>query len=256
MSGEPVFVWQGEGQYAARLAGDPQFLAERMRDAATRGETDAQLGLAHMLLEGHGTPRDPDAAFRWVQLAARSGRCDAINMLGRCHEIGWGTLRNARMAAHCYRVAAGMGHAWAQFNLAALMHHDEAVDGEPAEILALLGRAARGRNAKAMNMLGQACEEGWHGKRKPTAARRWYARAARGGCFRGCFNTARLHMEDGDISGAVDWLRRSIAAAPARFCTELGGYLAGHSDPRLREISAAARARAAAALIPPNTGIA
>lgn len=243
----PVFEWHDAAAFSARLATDPRFVADQLRRAAARGEPEAQLGWAHALLDGHGTPRDPAAAFRWFRIAAQSGSRDAINMVGRCHELGWGTPVNLPQAARAYRVAADMRCAWAQFNLASLMLHADEIGRDRTEALSLFVRAARAGNAKAMNMLGQACEEGWRGISKPHAARRWYRRAARRGCFRGCFNTARFSMSDGDVDGAVAWLERSIAAGPKRFCVELGDYLAAHPDPRLRGVAADAYARAGVA---------
>lgn len=249
---EVVFVWDPDDRHDARLAKDPALLAERMRQAAVDGDVKAQLGFAHMLLEGYGTARDPEAALRWFQLASRAGSIDAINMIGRCHELGWGTAINTRMAAHCYRVAADMGHAWAQFNLASLMLCGDGVEGNRAEVLSLLVRSARRGNAKAMNLIGQACEEGWRGVPKIASARRWYARAARRGCFRGAFHTARHLSDDGNIEGAVFWLERSVAAAPGNFCAELGQYLADHPDARLRAVAEQALERARTAELPPE----
>ena len=243
-SREVVFQWEPAAQHEARLAGDPVLLAARIRQAAVDGDVSAQIGLGHMLLEGHGTPRDADAALRWFQLAARVGHADAINMVGRCHELGWGTARNTRIAAQVYRVAADMGHAWAQFNLASLILECDEIEGDRAEVLSLLARSARRGNAKAMNLIGQACEEAWRGRAKIAAARRWYARAAARGCFRGAYNTARHLSDDGDIEKAVFWLERSVAVAPGNFCAELGAYLQGHPDARLREIAARALERA------------
>ncbi|WP_072392925.1 tetratricopeptide repeat protein [Hyphomicrobium sp. CS1BSMeth3] len=242
-----VFSWEGPAQHEARLAEDPAFLAEHMRQAAISGDVEAQLGWAHMLLEGHGTAPDPVAAFRWFQLAARSRSVEAINMLGRCHELGWGTARNTRLAAQCYRVAGEAGHAWANFNLAMLMLARDGAEGEKRDILSLLVRSARRGNAKAMNAIGEACEEGWRGAVKIAPARRWYIRAARRGCFRGAFNTARHLMGDGNVDGAVHWLRQSIARAPGAFCAELASHLADHPDSRLREVAALAHERALSA---------
>ncbi len=246
-SREAVFVWEGATQHRTRLANNPNFLADRMQRAAAAGDPQAQLGWAHMLLEGHGTERDPGAAFRWFQLAARSRNADAINMLGRCHELGWGTARNTQVAAHCYRAAAELGHAWASFNLAMLMLAQDGVEGEKSEVLSLLVRSARSGNAKAMNAIGQACEEGWRGSAKIMPARRWYIRAARRGCYMGAFNTARHLMDAGDADGAVLWLRQAVAWAPGGFCADLGSYLAEHRDSRLREVAALALERARSA---------
>jgi TPR repeat protein len=47
-----------------------------------------------MLLAGTGVPKDTEAAFRWFQRAAAQGNVGAINMVGRCYDMAWGTLEN------------------------------------------------------------------------------------------------------------------------------------------------------------------
>lgn len=244
MNDKVIFAWHGSATRKVRLAKDPAFAAGQVRKAALSGDAAAQLSWGLMLLDGHGTPRDLPAAFNWIQLSARAGTRDAINMLGRCHELGWGTDVNLAIAAHCYRAAAELKHPWAQFNLACLMLREDGVPGELTEALTLLARSARQGNIKAMNMLGRCCEEGWRGTPKPAAARRWYLRAARGGCFRGAFHTARHLIADGEIDQAVQWLRQSIASAPADFCEELANVFATHPADRLRALSDLARAQA------------
>lgn len=257
MNDKAIFVWQGKVSRKVRLAEDAAFAAGEVRKAAVSGDPAAQLSWGLMLLDGHGTPRDLDAAFKWIQLSARAGGRDAANMLGRCHELGWGTPISLTSAVRCYRAAAELGHAWAQFNLACLMLREDGVPGELAEALGMLARSARRGNAKAMNMLGRCCEEGWRGAPKPAAARRWYLRAARGGCFRGAFHTARHLIATGDIDRAAFWLRKSVSMAPADFCEELGAMLANHSDERLRAISRLAfeQAPRAAMQAPSNSQI-
>ncbi|MGE0628700.1 MAG: tetratricopeptide repeat protein [Hyphomicrobiaceae bacterium] len=204
------------------------------------GDVAAQVGWAHVLLNGYGTARDPDAAFRWFRLAARSGNADAINMIGRCHELGWGTAQNIRLAEQAYCLAVKKGHAWGCFNLAMLMLARGETDQRRREILSLLVRAARRGITPAISFIGQACEEGWCGLPRPGTARRWYARAARRGCYRGKFNLARQNMSEGDVDGAIRWLERAVKAGPPNFNIELGAYLAAHPDQRLREIAALA----------------
>jgi TPR repeat protein len=244
MNDKVIFAWHGSAIRKVRLAKDPAFAAGQVRKAALSGDAAAQLSWGLMLLDGHGTPRDLPAAFNWIQLSARAGTRDAVNMLGRCHELGWGTDVNLAIAAHCYRAAAELKHPWAQFNLACLMLREDGVPGELTEALTLLARSARQGNIKSMNMLGRCCEEGWRGTPKPAAARRWYLRAARGGCFRGAFHTARHLIADGEIDQAVQWLRQSIASAPADFCEELANVFATHPADRLRALSDLARAQA------------
>ncbi len=73
MNDKSIFVWRDPAAHAARLAEDPTFAADSVRKAALEGEPGAQLSWALMLLDGHGAERDVDAAFRWFQLADRSG---------------------------------------------------------------------------------------------------------------------------------------------------------------------------------------
>lgn len=257
MNNKAIFVWQGKVSREARLAEDPAFAAGEVCKAAISGDPAAQLSWGLMLLDGHGTPRDLGAAFKWIQLSARAGGRDAANMLGRCHELGWGTTVNLTSAARCYRAAAEMEHAWAQFNLACLILREDGVPGEPAEALGMLVRSGHAGNAKAMNMLGRCREEGWVGEPNLASARRWYLRAARGGCFRGAFHTARHLLAAGDIDRAVFWLRKSVSVAPADFCEELGAMFANHSDERLCAISALAfeQAPRAAKQAPSNSQV-
>src|SRR4029078_1877544 len=117
---------------------------------------------------------------------------EAINMVGRCYERGWGVPIDAATAVRYYRRAADQGYDWSQYNLGCQYLHGSGVPVDRVEALALFVRAARGGNEKAMNKLGRFREEGWHGRVKLSSARRWYQRAAMRGCFRGQFHFARF----------------------------------------------------------------
>ncbi|HEX6000085.1 MAG TPA: tetratricopeptide repeat protein [Hyphomicrobiaceae bacterium] len=233
------------GRFAERLAEVPHLAADWARAAAVEGDAAAQVRWGQMLLAGHGVARDPAAALLWFRLAGRSGNADAANLLGRCHELGWGAAIDMRAAAHWYEIAARSGHAWAQFNLASLLLKSESGTGNLDRALSLLARSARAGNAKAMNMLGRAREGGWKTPPNLPLARRWYLRAARGGCFRGQFHTARFLLADGRIPEAVDWLGKSVAGAPADFCRDVGRLLQDHADQRVRTVAATAVERTA-----------
>ena len=108
-----------------KLAEGPEEAARIAYAAAVGGSIAAQLIYGQMLLDGHGVPRDLAAAFRWFGIAAKAGDADGINMLGRCHELGWGTPIDIEQARACYERAAANDHAWAQFNLATLLLREE-----------------------------------------------------------------------------------------------------------------------------------
>lgn len=240
----PLYVRQTAEEFHARLASSPQYATRWARQAAVDGRPEAQLAWGHMLLTGHGTPRDAEAAYRWFRTAARSGFGEALNMVGRCHELGWGVPVDAAAAAQWYRRAADEQNAWGEFNLGSLLLSGDGVPTDRAEALKLFVRAARGGNEKAMNMLGRFREEGWHGRVKLSSARRWYDRAATRGCFRAQFHFARFLADEGALDEAVRWFNASFATAPHDFCREAGAVLAAHPNGRLASIGREALARA------------
>lgn len=236
----PVYVRvyaseEDDRQSADPPADDPVATAQLVRAEAVKGSVRAQVHWGHLLLSGHGVPRDAEAAFRWFRIAAGTGDPDALNMLGRCLELGWGVEADAARAAHSYRAAANQGHAWAQFNLASLMIHGQGVAQDYRAALTLFVKSARQGNAKAMNMLGRYREEGWTGRPKRSSAFRWYRRAAERGCFRGQFHYSRFLCAEENIEAAAHWLRASLAAAPQDFRREIVEALSAHPVDAIRQ---------------------
>lgn len=220
-----------------KLAAGPQEAARVAYAAAAGGSKVAQVAYGQMLLDGYGVDPDPQAAFRWFGIAALADDPDGINMLGRCHELGWGTPVDWAQALACYRRAAAKDHAFAQFNLGTLLLRADPTPGEVATALTLFVRSARQGNAKAMNMIGRYREGGFIGRIDLASARRWYRRAAERGCFRGAAHLARFLLSDGRISEAVDWYRRSADQAPVDFCRDLAGSLFASGHPAIRAVA-------------------
>ena len=240
----PILMQQTPEEFGERLASNAEYASRWAREAAVNGNPEGQLAWGQMLLNGYGTTRDMEAAFRWFSQAARAGLADAFNMVGRCHERGWGVPIDAAAAVAWYRRAADKGHAWAQYNLGCQYLHGSGVAQDYAQALSLFVRSARQGNEKAMNKLGRFREEGWHCRAKLAAAKRWYARAAARGCFRGQFHTGRLMMNEGNVEGAVQFLSASCNNAPLPFCREVGTMLSQHPNQRLASIGREALARA------------
>ena len=208
-----------------RLAAGAEEAARITYAAAVGGSKVAQVVYGQMLLDGHGVARDLQAAFRWFGIATKADDTDGINMLGRCHELGWGTSIDLDAARTCYQRAAAKNHHWAQFNLATLMLREEGTPSAVATALTLLVRSARQGNAKAMNMIGRYREFGWGGPINIPSAIRWYRRAAERGCFRGAAHSGRFMLEKNRIDAAVSWYRRSAEWAPVEFCRDLAAHL-------------------------------
>lgn len=210
---------------AARLSGSPETRAAFVLEAAEAGVAEAQAVYGQMLLDGHGVARDEQQALIWFKRAAAQHHVMALNMVGRCYDLGWGTPVCKVRAAECFRLAAEQGLDWAMYNFATLLALGEGVAEDKAQALDWLERAARLGNAKAMNFLGSFLEDGWVVKRDMAQAARLYARAAHGGDFRGCFNHARMLGEKGRTQEALVWLERAGETATAAFLEKASAWL-------------------------------
>ena len=187
-----------------------------------------------MLLDGVEVAADARAGFGWFMRAAAQGHRQALNMVGRCYELGWGVVVDMARAAECYRVAAARGLPEAMYNYATRLALGEGVAEDKAAALAWLRKAAARGFAKADNFVGSFHEDGWATAVDLAAAARCYQRAAAGGDFRGCFNHARMLMAGGRVREAVPWIGRAGALGHARFREQVRGWLAGQADAELR----------------------
>jgi len=79
-----------EGQYAAA--------AERLGEAAAKGNPEAQRVLGVMHLLGQGVVQDPSMAARWIQSSARLGNAGAQELMSYLHSQGIGVQYDAVQA--------------------------------------------------------------------------------------------------------------------------------------------------------------
>ncbi len=228
------------------LAAEPAEAVRWLEAAARYGLVEAQTALGQMLLDGTGVARDPAAGFVWFEVAARAGHAPARNMVGRCCERGWGVAVDFPRAAASYRLAAEAGLDWGQYNFANMLLRGRGVTRDRTAALAWFQRAAAQGHAKSINLVGRFLEEGWEVPPDRAAAAACYRRAAEAGDFRGQYNLASLMAADGDIDGAVAWLRRAVDLAPADFLAVMAARLAGSPAAPLRAVGAAAARRASA----------
>jgi len=213
-------------EIGTHLSGPPETRAAFVRAAADAGMADAQAVYGQMLLDGAGVARDPAAALGWFTRAAAQHHVMAINMVGRCYDLGWGTAPDKVRAAECYRIAAEAGLDWGMYNYATLLALGHGVTEDKAAALDWFRKAAALGNAKAINFIGSFHEDGWVVPRDLSAAALCYARAAQGGDFRGAFNHARMLGAAGKIEDAIGWLRRAGATATPAFVDKAAAWLA------------------------------
>ncbi len=209
-----------------------------VRAAALRGVHQAQVLYGQMLLDGKQVERNPVAALHWFERAAQGGNLMAVNMVGRCFDQGWGVAPSQYMAEMWFRKAAERGLDWGMYNLATLLTLGE--DGIREDKLAALywfRKAADLGHVKSMNILGGFYEDGWVVGRDRAIARYYYHRAATGGDFRGQFNYARFLIQEGDLLGALSWLRQVPVTATPAFLRKMKEFLAAFSQPEIKDFA-------------------
>jgi len=206
---------------AARLSGSPEERAALIREGAEAGVAEAQAVYGQMLLDGG----EAAAGFGWFNKAAAQGHLMALNMVGRCYDLGWGTAVNKRRAGECFRIAAEAGLDWAMYNYGTALALGEGVTEDKAAALGWFEKAAALGNAKAVNHVGSFNEDGWVVPRDMAKAAECYARAAQGGDFRGAFNHARMLLADGRVAEARIWLRESAETATPAFIEKAEAWL-------------------------------
>ncbi len=204
----------------ARLAGPDgdAFL----REIAEAGSAEAQARLGQRLIDTGAAAK----GFAWLHRAARAGQLDAINMVGRCLDLGWGVAIDKALAAQWFRAAAERGHGWAMYNYATALALGTGVPQDREEALGWLRRADALGIAKAANFIGSFHEDGWAVERDMAEAARHYARAAAGGDFRGCFNHARMLIDAGKADAAGHWIGRAMTLGHERFRGQVREWLA------------------------------
>ncbi|MEO5939064.1 MAG: tetratricopeptide repeat protein [Sphingomonas sp.] len=215
-------------------------------ELARGGEPGAQALYGQMMLDGVHVERDERGGFTWFVKAAAQGHLMALNMVGRCYDLGWGVAIDKARAVECYRVAAERGLDWAMYNYATLLALGEGVAEDKAAAFGWFRKAARMGNAKAMNFVGSFHEDGWVVSRDMAKAAHHYARAAQGGDFRGCFNHARMLGDKGRTEEALTWIERAGATATPAFVEKAGAFLDESPVPAFRARGRAAIERGAA----------
>ncbi len=172
--------------------------------------------------------------FAWFCKAAAQGHLMALNMVGRCYDLGWGVAVDKARAAECFRVAAERGLEWGMYNYATALTLGEGVAEDRAEALGWFEKAGRQGNAKAINYIGSFHEDGWVVARDMAKAAQYYARAAQGGDFRGAFNHARMLAGQGRFDEARHWIARCFETATPAFAEKARTFLAASPWPELR----------------------
>ena len=116
---------------------------EQLRQAAEKGDVEAQSALGVMFRSGIGVPKDYKEAAKWFGKAAEQGYAEAQLRLGSMFQSGIGVPEDDREAVKWYRKAAEQGHAWAQMRLSSMYASGEGVHQDYEEAAKWFRKAAK-----------------------------------------------------------------------------------------------------------------
>ena len=92
--------------------------------AATLGNEQAQLELAHKYLEGDSFAKSFDRSAFWYQQAAEQNNDFGLYFFGKCFELGWGCQQSKTQALELYRKSAMLGNKLAKDKLSQIEQVD------------------------------------------------------------------------------------------------------------------------------------
>jgi TPR repeat protein len=132
----------------------------RIREAAKRGNAEAQNNLGVMYEKGLGVPQDYAQAISWFREAAKRGNAEAQNNLGVMYEGGLGVPQDDAQAVSWYREAAEQGNAEAQNHLGGMYADGRGVPQDYAQAASWYRKAAEQDDVDAQFWLGFLYERG------------------------------------------------------------------------------------------------
>ena len=155
------------------------------RKAAEQGFAKAQFSLGNCYVFGDGVAENAIEAVKWYRKAAEQGNCEGQYALALCYDNGWGVPEDKTEADKWYREAAKQGHQEAQDALgdgkAEYKRGLICLSNNETEAIRLFHRAARKGYAEAQFQLGVCYDRGYGVGKDKQEALKWYREAANQG---------------------------------------------------------------------------
>lgn len=104
--------------------GDKQLAFDLWKNAAEKGDSNAQFNVGNMLATGDGVSQSFQVANIYYRLAADQGHEEAQIFLATNYRLGQGTAIDIEQAMELLSTAAAAGHPIAQFDLAEIYLND------------------------------------------------------------------------------------------------------------------------------------
>lgn len=168
----------------------------------------------------------PESAAAWYSLAAGQGHADAQYRLGDLYAAGRGLEPDDAQAAAWFEQAAGAGHAGAQYRLGDLYSRGRGVGQDCEQAATWYRKAADQGDARARAALGALYCRGRGVPQDDFAAAAWFRMAAEQGDARAQYDLGRLHRHGRgvlqDDRAAAGWFERAAVQGHADAQAALG----------------------------------
>ncbi len=195
-------------------------------EAAEKGQPEAMFELYLCYVKGRNVPEDRSEAVKWLAKGAEAGYAAAQCEFGyRCENPPNGEPANMPEALRWYRLAAGQGNAWAQFNLGRCYLEGKGVGWNEEQALGLMRAAADQDHAEALFDLADLYARGIGEPRSATdQPMQLLQRAALNGCNLAYEVIVRRYQfgvgGERDLVAAAEWYYRAAVAGVVRFSLE------------------------------------
>ena len=123
------------------------------RDAAEKGDSEAQIQIGRCYEYGNGVKQDEAKAFEWYSKAVAQDYDEGWCCLASCYELGIGIKKDYLEGIRLYLVAAERGHPRAQNNLGSCFEHGNGVTKDIDIAIRWYHHAAIGGNQYAKRNL-------------------------------------------------------------------------------------------------------
>lgn len=181
-----------------------------LHKAAEQGDVMAQADLGTMFRLGRGVAQSDVQAAAWWRQAAEQGDAKSQSNLADMYSAGQGVAQDSIQAAILWRKAAEQGHVTAQASLAACYFQGDGVAQDDAQAAVWWRKAAEQGHDVSQANLGSLYMEGRGVDKDDDQAAAWWRKAAAQGNEKAQSDLEVLHIiQQGDIAGAVEWLREA-----------------------------------------------
>ena len=148
------------------------------RQAAEKGNANAQLQLGYCYDKGKGVQQNYEEAFKWFKKSAEQGDKIAQSNLAYCYSGGLGVTKDYTEAVKWARKSANQGYAVAECRLGNYYYHGQGVAKDYAEAVKWYRKAAEKGEEYSMYGLGRCYHYGNGVSKDLTLAKQWYQKAA------------------------------------------------------------------------------